>query len=270
MAAAKRRSRSKSADPPPLEEAGGAIKTSTEQHEASLFALREKAVKIQNALDHCHHRVLKSHVEFPKNVSVETVLEYARRVAYTTSAPLNYQPADGGMHGQLCGQLPPAPQEEQFLVSKLKRRHEDRLVQSQAMERKRTREEEARQRRRDVEAMAKLPKEEVIKRLMKWKPGTPWPEGVPKPPVGWKPGDPLAFLSSSSSNNDDAEEEAKKSPVAAEKQPAARPEQAQHQQQLSLDFEEDEIDDDDDDDDGLDDFDFDVVSASDGGDDDSD
>ena len=249
------------------------MQTSTEQQrEASLFALREKAVKIQNALDHCHHRVLKSHVEFPENVSVETMLEYARRVAYTTSAPLNYQPADGGMHGQLCGQVPPAPQEEQFLVSKLKRRHEERLVQSRAMERQRTREEEARQRRRDVEAMAKLPKEEVIKRLMKWKPGTPWPEGVPKPPVGWKPGDPLAFLSSSSNNNNNSgeEEEAKKSPVAAEKQPAARPEQVQ--QQLSLDFEEDEIDDDDDDDDddGLDDFDFDVVSASDGGDDDSD
>ena len=268
MAAAKRRSRSKSADPPPPppeEAGGGAIKISKE-----LFALREKAVKIQDALDHCHHRVLKSHVEFPKNVSVETVLEYARRVAYTTSAPLNYQPMDGGMHGQLCGQLPPAPQEEQFLVSKLKRRHEERLVQTQAMERKRTREEEARQRRRDAEAMAKLPKEEVIEKLMKWKPGLPWPEGVPKPPVGWKPGDPLAFLLSSSSNNS-AEEEAKKSPVAAEKQPpAARLERAQHQQQLSLDFEDDEIDDDNDDDDGLDDFDFDVVSASDGGDDDSD
>ena len=266
MAAAKRRSRSKSADPPPPppeEASGDAMQTS------SLFALREKAVKIQNALDHCHHRVLKSHVEFPENVSVETMLEYARRVAYTTSAPLNYQPADGGMHGQLCGQLPPAPQEEQFLVSKLKRRHEERLVQARAMERKRTREEEARRRLRDMEAMAKLPKEEVIERLMRWKPGTPWPEGVPKPPVGWKPGDPLAFLSSNNSNNS-AEEEAKKSPVAAEKQPAARPEhvQVQQQQQLSLDFEDDEIDDDDDD--GLDDFDFDVVSASDGGDDDSD
>jgi len=267
MAAAKRRSRSKSADPPPPppeEASGDAMQTS------SLFALREKAVKIQNALDHCHHRVLKSHVEFPENVSVETMLEYARRVAYTTSAPLNYQPADGGMHGQLCGQLPPAPQEEQFLVSKLKRRHEERLVQARAMERKRTREEEARRRLRDMEAMAKLPKEEVIERLMRWKPGTPWPEGVPKPPVGWKPGDPLAFLSSNNSNNSAEEEEAKKSPVAAEKQPAARPEhvQVQQQQQLSLDFEDDEIDDDDDD--GLDDFDFDVVSASDGGDDDSD
>jgi hypothetical protein len=35
--------------------------------------------------------------------------------------------------------------------------------------------------------------EELIARLSKWKPGQPWPEGIPPPPPGWKPGDALHF-----------------------------------------------------------------------------
>ena len=112
------------------------------------------------------------------------------------------------------------------------------------------------QRQKEIEEMAKLPKEELIRRLMQWKPGQPWPSGVPKPPVGWKPGDPLAFLA-----------EAPEKPTSvAEKQPsnvaAEEKKQEKQQQQLSLDF-EDDADEEDFDDDA---FDFDVVSASDGDD----
>ena len=35
------------------------------------------------------------------------------------------------------------------------------------------------------------PIETVIKLLSAWKPGQPWPAGIPAPPPGWKPGDPL-------------------------------------------------------------------------------
>ena len=245
MVAAKRASsRARSTEP-----------TTTNYEENEMLSLRRRASKIQDAIDHCQHGILKSHIEFPKKedgVTMETLLEYARRVAYTTSAPLNYQPGVS----QLCGQLPPAPQEEHFLVSQLKKRHEEKLVQEQALARKRQREEEMQQRQKEIEEMAKLPKEELIRRLMQWKPGQPWPSGVPKPPVGWKPGDPLAFLAEAPKPTSDT--------TVAEKQPsnvaAEEKQQQQQQQQLSLDF-EDDADEEDFDDDA---FDFDVVSASDG------
>ena len=247
MVAAKRASsRARSTEP-----------TTTNYEENEMLSLRRRASKIQDAIDHCRHGILQSHIEFPKKedgVTMETLLEYARRVAYTTSAPLNYQPGVS----QLCGQLPPAPQEEHFLVSQLKKRHEETLVQEQALARKRQREEEMQQRQKEIEEMAKLPKEELIRRLMQWKPGQPWPSGVPKPPVGWKPGDPLAFLA-----------EAPEKPTSvAEKQPSnvaaeeKKQEKQQQQHQLSLDFGDDDADDEEDFDDDA--FDFDVVSASDG------
>ena len=245
MVAAKRASsRARSTEP-----------TTTNYEENEMLSLRRRASKIQDAIDHCQHGILKSHIEFPKKedgVTMETLLEYARRVAYTTSAPLNYQPGVS----QLCGQLPPAPQEEHFLVSQLKKRHEEKLVQEQALARKRQREEEMQQRQKEIEEMAKLPKEELIRRLMQWKPGQPWPSGVPKPPVGWKPGDPLAFLAEAPKpTSDTTVAEKQPSNVAAEEKQQEKQEQQQQQQQqqLSLDFEEDD-----------DAFDFDVVSASDG------
>lgn len=257
---ASERSRSKSTEPPPPPPPPKSDENDV--HAKALLKLRQTAGKIQTAIDFCHHRILKSHIEFPNKdtgVNVETLLEYARRVAYTTSAPLNYQPGVS----QLCGQLPPAPQEEHFLVSQMKKRHEEKLVHEQALQRKRQREEETTKRQKEIEEMAKLPKEELIRRLVQWKPGAAWPAGVPKPPVGWKPGDPLAFLTTKAAPNAPGEASPSKR-AAAEKQPDK---QEEKQQQLSLDFEEDEGEDDFDDDDA---FDFDVVSASDGGDDDSD
>ena len=113
------------------------------------------------------------------------------------------------------------------------------------------------QRQKEIEEMAKLPKEELIRRLMQWKPGQPWPSGVPKPPVGWKPGDPLAFLAEAPKpTSDNTVAEKQPSNVAAEE----KQEKQEKQQQLSLDF-EDDADEEDFDDDA---FDFDVVSASDG------
>ena len=256
---ARKRSRSKSTEPPPPPPPKN-DENDVNAKEA-LLKLRQTAGKIQTAIDFCHHRILKSHIEFPNKdtgVNVETLLEYARRVAYTTSAPLNYQPGVS----QLCGQLPPAPQEEHFLVSQMKKRHEEKLVHENALQRKRAREEETMKRQKEIEEMAKLPKEELIRRLVQWRPGAPWPAGVPKPPAAWKPGDPLAFLAKAAPNAPGEASPSKR--AAAEKQPDK---QETKQQQLSLDFEEDEGEDDFDDDDA---FDFDVVSASDGGDDDSD
>ena len=40
-------------------------------------------------------------------------------------------------------------------------------------------------------AGAMPPLEKVIELLSTWKPGQPWPAGIPPPPPGWKPGDPL-------------------------------------------------------------------------------
>jgi hypothetical protein len=259
---ARKRSRSKSTEPPPPPPKS---ENDDDNNAKALLKLRQTAGKIQTAIDLCRHRILKSHVEFPNKetgVNVETLLEYARRVAYTTSAPLNYQPGVS----QLCGQLPPAPQEEHFLVSQMKKRHEEKLVHEQALQRKRAREEETTKRQKEIEEMAKLSKEELIRRLVQWKPGAAWPAGVPKPPVGWKPGDPFAFLTTKAAPNAPGEASPLKR-AAAEKQPEKQEEK--QQKQLSLDFEEDEGEDGDDfDDDDA--FDFDVVSASDGGDDDSD
>jgi len=258
---ARKRSRSKSTEPPPPPPKS---ENDDDNNAKALLKLRQTAGKIQTAVDFCHHRILKSHVEFPEKetgVNVETLLEYARRVAYTTSAPFNYQPGVS----QLCGQLPPAPQEEHFLVSQMKKRHEEKLVHENALQRKQAREEETMKRQKEIEEMAKLPKEELIRRLVQWRPGAPWPAGVPKPPAGWKPGDPLAFLAKAAPNAPGEASPLKR--AAAEKQPEKAEEK--QQKQLSLDFEEDEGEEGDDfDDDDA--FDFDVVSASDGGDDDSD
>ena len=121
------------------------------------------------------------------------------------------------------------------------------------------------QRQKEIEEMAKLPKEELIRRLMQWKPGQPWPSGVPKPPVGWKPGDPLAFLAEAPKlTSDTTVAEKQPSNVAAEEKKQEKQQQQQQQQQLSLDFGDDDADDEEDFDDDA--FDFDVVSASDGDD----
>lgn len=116
------------------------------------------------------------------------LLEYARRISYTTYAPVGYVPG-----APLCGIMPPAPQEEHFQASKLAAH----AAETRARERARASAEEARaaeaERRRALEAAAAIPPEELIARLSSWRPGEPWPEGIPPPPPGWKPGDALNF-----------------------------------------------------------------------------
>lgn len=116
------------------------------------------------------------------------LLEYARRISYTTYAPAGYVPG-----APLCGALPPAPQEEHFKASKLAAY----AAEMRAREKARASEAEARAqeeaRRKALEEAASIPPEELIARLAKWKPGEPWPDGIPPPPPGWKPGDALNF-----------------------------------------------------------------------------
>jgi len=89
--------------------------------------------------------------------------------------------------------MPPAPQEEHFQVSNLARHAAEVKAKAKA----KATEEEARkkeeERRRLLEQVAAISPEELIARLSAWKPGEPWPEGIPPPPPGWKPGDPLHF-----------------------------------------------------------------------------
>lgn len=121
-------------------------------------------------------------------LKVTDLLDYARRISYTTFAPPGYTPG-----APLNGIMPPAPQEEHFTVSHLARHAAEvklRAKELASAEEARLREEE---RRRAVEEAAKLTPEELIAKLSTWRPGEPWPSGIPPPPPGWKPGDPLHF-----------------------------------------------------------------------------
>jgi len=121
-------------------------------------------------------------------LEVTDLLDYARRVSYTTFAPPGYVPS-----APLSGSMPPAPQDEHFAVSNLARHAAEVKAKARELasaEEARARDEE---RRRAVEEAAKLTPEELIAKLSKWKPGEPWPAGIPPPPPGWKPGDPLRF-----------------------------------------------------------------------------
>lgn len=116
------------------------------------------------------------------------LLDYARRISYTTFAPSAYVPG-----APLCGMMPPAPQEEHFQASKLAQHAADRKARAKAEAKAAEEREREEARRKMLEAAAAIPPEELIARLSKWKPGEPWPEGIPPPPPGWKPGDALRF-----------------------------------------------------------------------------
>ncbi len=115
-------------------------------------------------------------------------MDYARRISYTTFAPSAYVPG-----APLCGMMPPAPQEEHFQASKLAQHAADRRARAKAEAKAAEEREREETRRKMLAAAAAIPPEELIERLSKWKPGEPWPEGIPPPPPGWKPGDALRF-----------------------------------------------------------------------------
>ena len=116
------------------------------------------------------------------------VLDYARRISYTTFAPAGYVPG-----APLCGIMPPAPQEEHFQASRLAAFNAERRAKEKAASAAAEARQKEEARLRMVEAAAAIPPEELIERLSKWKPGEPWPDGIPPPPPGWKPGDALHF-----------------------------------------------------------------------------
>jgi hypothetical protein len=234
-----------------------------------LLKLRTKANSIQIAIDRCREIELM-HARFPRQsaVKVEEVLEYARRIAYTTNAPVGYKPGE-----QLFARMPPHPQEEHFLNSKLTKRAraieelEKKIEEEEVVERERSGVGNRAKRRT---RQKKLTKEEMIAELMKWKPGEAWPEGVPKPSATWKPGDALEFVTTTNEEDEDDDDDVddtntNETTVAVattttknEEENAAK---KKTPKQLDLDFDSDSDNEADD----FDGFDFDVVSAS-GGD----
>ena len=164
--------------------------------------LRDAAVGLQTAVDAARGM---DHVSLPADgaVSASDVVDYALRISYTTFAPAGYEPG-----APLYGIVPPAPQDEHFAASHLARHH----AQVQAREKARVAEAAvAEEARKKSVAGAMPPLEKVIELLSTWKPGQPWPAGIPPPPPGWKPGDPLQIGADT-----DAE-------PAAEKAPAEKP-----------------------------------------------
>tara|TARA_B110000977_G_scaffold63536_2_gene86370 strand:+ start:31758 stop:32492 length:735 start_codon:yes stop_codon:yes gene_type:complete len=150
--------------------------------------LRDAHVGLQGAIDDARNM---DHVSLPLDgaVGARDVVDYARRISYTTFAPAGYEPG-----APLFGAVPPAPQDEHFGASHLARHASEvkQREQTQAAEQKVA--EEARKASIDGK-MPPLTK--VIELLSSWKPGQPWPAGIPPPPPGWKPGDPLHIGSSS-------------------------------------------------------------------------
>ena len=144
--------------------------------------LRDAHVGLQGAIDDARNM---DHVSLPLDgaVGARDVVDYARRISYTTFAPAGYEPG-----APLFGAVPPAPQDEHFGASHLARHASEvkQREQTQAAEQKVA--EEARKASIDGK-MPPLTK--VIELLSSWKPGQPWPAGIPPPPPGWKPGDPL-------------------------------------------------------------------------------
>ena len=144
--------------------------------------LRDAAVGLQTAVDAARGM---DHVSLPADgaVSASDVVDYARRISYTTFAPAGYEPG-----APLYGIVPPAPQDEHFAASHLARHH----ARVEAREKARVAEAAvAEEARKKSTAGAMPPLEKVIELLSTWKPGQPWPVGIPPPPPGWKPGDPL-------------------------------------------------------------------------------
>ena len=73
--------------------------------------LRDAAVGLQTAVDAARGM---DHVSLPADgaVSASDVVDYARRISYTTFAPAGYEPG-----APLYGIVPPAPQDEYFAVA---------------------------------------------------------------------------------------------------------------------------------------------------------
>ena len=159
---------------------------SGDRESAMAFAmeLRRATAALQASIDAARST---DHVSLPAGgpTTASDVVDYARRISYTTYAPAGYEPG-----APLHGIMPPAPQEEHFGASHLARHAAEVRAREEA---RRARAVVADEARRAAVAGATPPLETVIKLLSNWKPGQPWPAGIPPPPPGWKPGDPLTI-----------------------------------------------------------------------------
>ena len=159
---------------------------SGDRESAMAFAmeLRRATAALQASIDAARST---DHVSLPAGgpTTASDVVDYARRISYTTYAPAGYEPG-----APLHGIMPPAPQEEHFGASHLARHAAEVRAREEA---RRARAVVADEARRAAVAGATPPLETVIKLLSNWKPGQPWPAGIPPPPLGWKPGDPLTI-----------------------------------------------------------------------------
>lgn len=108
------------------------------------------------------------------------VVEYARLVSYTTHALFCFKA------GQiLCGSKPPAPQEEHLKSSSM-------CVLLDTVHASQSAHAVVASTAEGAAGMGVSRKQGQISELFsKWETGDPWPAGVPAPPLGWKPGDPL-------------------------------------------------------------------------------
>ena len=131
-------------------------------------------------------RVGLDHVSLPADgpVSASDVVDYARRISFTTFAPAGYVSG-----APLHGIVPPAPQQEHFHASSLSRHAAEVKARDEA---RAAREKVAAEAREAAMTGEAPPVETIIKLLSAWRPGQPWPAGVPPPP-GWRPGDPLTI-----------------------------------------------------------------------------
>ena len=120
------------------------------------------------------------HVGLPRRSSAAVVVGYARCIGYTTYAQNGYR-----LGQSLSGIKPPAPQEELLNASSLSgsglelKAANAWASASAAVS-------------LNAEAAEVTPMSgQTLKLLSKWKPGDAWPAGVPAPPPGWNPGDPI-------------------------------------------------------------------------------
>ena len=151
---------------------------------AYAMELRASTSALQASIDAARS---SDHVSLPADgaTTASDVVDYARRISYTTFAPAGYEPG-----GPLHGIVPPAPQDEHFAASHLARH----AAEAEAREAARAaRAEVAKEASANAAAGKTPPLEKIIELLRSWKPGQPWPAGIPPPPPGWKPGDPLVL-----------------------------------------------------------------------------
>ncbi|KAK1326141.1 Mediator of RNA polymerase II transcription subunit 4 [Acorus calamus] len=170
-----------------LQDAKTRLSRDVRSMDASLLAFSKKVHEAEQVLDslvddYADYTSLPDNKRLKSGIGLSDILSYAHRISYTTFAP----PEFGAGQAPLRGALPPAPQDEQMRASQLYRFADldvgvpgaaegvDRTAVEALIEVERTPPAEA-------AAQAAVPPT--------WMKGLP--DGFPKVPKGWKPGDPV-------------------------------------------------------------------------------